>query len=106
MFPQPPAEMEWVSPWERLTESGEALVNELQKELPHQHILYGVPVMALARRIDCIDVLFAIDDPSKPLAVVHLTWTGKAETDPLWPTTTLYLSWQDWIKRCLHRQKR
>jgi hypothetical protein len=101
MLQQPPAEMEWLRPWERLKDSGEALVKELQKELPPQHVLYGVPVIAVARRIDCYDVLLAADDPSKPLAVVHLTWAGRTEQDPRWPSTTLYRGWQDWIERCL-----
>jgi hypothetical protein len=101
MFQQPPVEMEWVRPWERLQDVGETLVNELQKELPAQHVLKGVPVIAVARRLDCDDVLFATADPSMPLAVVHLTWAGKAEGDPRWPSTTLYRSWQDWIERCL-----
>ncbi len=101
MFPQPPAEIEWLRPWERLKDADEALIGELQNELPPQHILYGVPVIAVARRIDCDDVLFAADDPTKTLAVVHLTWMGKRERDPQWPSTTLYRAWQDWIERCL-----
>jgi hypothetical protein len=101
MFPQPPTEMEWLRPWERLKDAGEALVNELQNELPPRHVLYGVPVIAVARRIDCDDVLFTAEDSSKTLAVVHLTWTGKPEHDPRWPSTTLYRDWQDWIERCL-----
>ena len=79
----------------------EALVNELQRELSPQHVLYGILVAAVARRIDCDDVLFATADPSKPLAVVHLTWAGKAERDPRWPSSTLYQCWQDWMERCL-----
>jgi hypothetical protein len=101
MVPQPPAEIEWLRPWERLKDAGEALVAELQKELPAHHVLYGVPVIAVARRIDCDDVLFAADDTSKTLAVVHLTWAGKRERDPQWPSTLLYRDWQDWIERCL-----
>jgi len=98
---QPPANVEWFTPWKKLKGSGEALVAELQKELSPQHVLYGVPVVAVALRINCDDVLFAADDPSKTLAVVHLTWTGKVERDPRWPETTLYRGWQDWIDRCM-----
>lgn len=36
-----------------------------------------------------------------PLAVVHLTWTGKAESDPRWPSTSTYRSWQGFVERCL-----
>lgn len=101
MFLEPPPDLEWHRPWERLKDAGEALVSELQKELSPQHVLHGVPVVAVARRIDCDDVLFVIADASKPLAVVHLTWAGETERDPRWPSTTLYQSWQDWIERCL-----
>ena len=101
MFQEPPIEMEWCRPWERLKDSCEALVSELQREFSPLHVLHGVPVVPVARRIDCDDILFATADPSKPLAVVHLTWAGKAERDPRWPSTTIYPSWQDWIERCL-----
>ena len=101
MYPDIPPNLKWVKPWEPLEDSDEAkdLVEELQDEMPPQHILYGVPVIGLARRIDCDDVLFMSSDPSKPLALVHLTW--HRETDPKWPSTTIYQSWQEWIEYCL-----
>jgi hypothetical protein len=40
-------------------------------------------------------------EPAKPLAVVHLTWTGQPEPAPRWPRTTLREGWQDWIVRSL-----
>jgi CDI immunity proteins len=100
MIPEIPARLEWLKPWERLKDSGDGFVKELQREMPTQHILHGVPVVAVAHRIDCDDVLFATADPSKPLAVVHLAYHGP-ETDPKWPWTALYESWQDWIEGCL-----
>jgi hypothetical protein len=99
MFPEIPGDFVWLKPWEPLKHSTEALVRELQQELSDQHVLHGVLVMALARRVDQDDVLFATADPCKPLAVVHLTWKGSTETDPRWPHTTLYLGWKDWIER-------
>jgi hypothetical protein len=101
MLVEPPSQLEWLEPWQRIEACGDALVRELQKEVPPQHLLYGIPVIAVARRIDCDDVLFATGSPKKPLAVVHLTWTSCTETDPQWPFSTLYESWQDWIKHCL-----
>jgi hypothetical protein len=98
---EPPANMEWLTPWEPVGESGDGLVRELKKELGSGHVLHGSAVAAVGRRIDCDDVLFATPDASKPLAVVHLTWSGHAETDPTWPTTAVYKDWQDWISRCL-----
>jgi hypothetical protein len=101
MFPDPPAQLEWLEPWQRLEGSGDAFVRELQKEIAPRHVLHGLSVIAVARRIDRDDVLFATHDPTKALAVVHLTWASRSETDPQWPFTTLYESWQDWIDRCL-----
>jgi hypothetical protein len=99
MFPEPPPQLEWLKPWERLEASEDAFVSELQKEMPPRHVLHGLSVINIARRIDSDDVLFVTSDPTKPLAVVHLTY--HAEYDPQWPYTTLYESWRDWIERCL-----
>ena len=101
MLPEPPTQLEWLEPWQRLGASGDAFVSELQKEVSARHVLYGLSVIAVARRIDCDDVLFATPDPAKPLAVVHLTWVGRTESDPQCPDTTLYESWRDWTERCL-----
>lgn len=48
-----------------------ALVAELRRELHPQHPLYGKAVTAIARRIDCDDVIFAVNNR---FALVHLTW--------------------------------
>ena len=96
-----PVDFEWPDPWEPVTYSGEILVGELRRELPAGHALSGVPVVAVARRTNCDDVLFATADPSKPIAVVHLTWSGRAELGPRLPPTMLYEGWQDWIERCV-----
>jgi hypothetical protein len=100
-FPEVPPAMEWLHPWQPLSTSGIGFVRELAKELSDRHALIGVPVVAVAKRSDCDDVLFATADTTKPLAVVHLTWSGHAEPDPTWPFTTIYKSWQDWIERCM-----
>jgi hypothetical protein len=98
---EPPGNLEWLVPWQPVTDSGDGLVRELKKELVSGHVLHGLPVAAVGPRIDCDDVLFATSDPAKRLAVVHLTWSGDAEADPKWPTTVVYKDWQDWIARCL-----
>jgi hypothetical protein len=101
MFPEIPPELEWLEPWERLEGSGENFVRVLQNEIPPDHILHDVPVKAVAHRIDCDDVLFVTADPSKPLAWVHLTYRQSRETDPRWPSTAIFQSWQDWVEGCL-----
>jgi hypothetical protein len=62
-----------LKPWEILRYSGEVFVNELRKEVGPQHILFDVSAEAVARHVGCDDVLFATEDSSHPLAVVHLT---------------------------------
>ena len=53
------------------------------------HVLYGCRARAIARRADNDDVLFSIDRSDTPLALVHLTWSGRQEADPSWPYTVL-----------------
>jgi hypothetical protein len=70
---------------------------ELYKELGKEHILYSIQVEALARREDCDDVLFLLLDGSNRYAVVHLTWIGKKEKNPLYPLTRLYSNFTELI---------
>ena len=107
LFLPAPADLVWLEPWTIVAVEGEDLVRKPRCELSDRHILFGVPVAAIARRSDCDNVLFATADPSKPLAVVHLTWKGGTEHDARWPRTKLYENWRDWIDRCLipdHRE--
>ncbi len=54
---------------------------------------------AIAVRQDCDDVLFiSVDDP-RVVAVVHLTYANRPETDPRWPETTMFASIEDWVER-------
>ncbi|MEU7262035.1 hypothetical protein AB0B21_40520 [Streptomyces rimosus] len=64
-----------------------ALEQELRRELPPDHPLYGARVRAAARCEACDDVLFRVTDRSFRWAVVHLTWSGRQEQSP-WPRTT------------------
>ncbi len=88
----------WLRPWQRLDKSSETFDIELDKELSSRHCLYGLCVRAIARRIDCDDVLYTIDGDRR-LAVVHLTWSGIAEEDDCYPATDIYANWEDWVNR-------
>lgn len=101
MVPEPPPDLKWLPPWQRLEGTGDELVTELWREVPSGHVLQGLSAVAVALRSDCDEVLFVTNDPMAPLAVVHLTWAGPKESDPRWPLTTLYKDWHDWVKRCL-----
>ena len=87
--------MELLEPWRAVTfDESTALGEELLREITKGHALYGQPVRAVARRIDCDDVLFALEDGTDQVAIVHLTWSAG---EPLpWPNSTIYLSRSDW----------
>lgn len=93
-----PEALEVLPPWQIISDStnAERLSQELSSELSPQHALHGLQTTAVAKRIDRDDVLFAVDDGSAALAVVHLTW--RKESDPLWPNTRLFATWEDWVK--------
>jgi hypothetical protein len=67
----------------------------LQQELPAEHSLTGLDVIAVARRSDRDDVLFEVADSETPLAQVHLTW--RKERDQKWPRTKFFRNWEQWI---------
>ncbi len=87
-----------LDPWTAVS-SGGALERELAAELPHNHILHGIAVRAIARRLDNDDVLFELTGHQKPLAVVHLSY--RREQDPQLPWTVLFDSWEDWVENCM-----
>jgi len=92
--------MEWLVPWQSVADKiaeAAGLERELSRELSAGHQLYGVPVRVLGRRQDCDDVLFALDDGTGRVAVVHLTWTHSPPDKPPWPVTAVYRSFDAWV---------
>ena len=83
--------------WSVIDTSKNYFAQELYKELGKEHILYDIQVKELARREECDDVLFLLLDGSERYAVVHLTWSGKKEKNPLYPLTRLYNKFTDLI---------
>lgn len=71
----------------------ESIETELQSEVCPGHLLYRVKCRAVAFNADDTnEFLFVTDNPTVPLAFVHLTY--KAETDPVWPYTIPYHGWE------------
>ena len=98
--------MDWLVPWYSVTDNARqvaAMEHELCRELAVGHPLYGLPVRTVGRRQDCDDVLFAIDDGTGRFAVVHLTWLHNPPDRPPWPCTAVYLSFDEWVAECMHR---
>ena len=77
------------------------LNSQLQRELPSGHVLVAVKTRAVAMAINRDDVLFELIDHVHPLAVVHLTWSQKAQLDARWPTTHFFANWDDWVRERL-----
>jgi|SRR6516162_6408756 len=88
--------MDWPDPWCPIrAEHAESFHKEMRRELAEGHPLYGLPMRVIARRADCDDALFLIEDGSDRVAVVHLTWSGRSET-PSCPSTELWQSLGEW----------
>lgn len=68
----------WLSISEYPTDHGAAITREALREIGAGHPLAGRKLTMLARRQDCDDVLFLLDDGPN-VAVVHLTWSGRRE---------------------------
>jgi hypothetical protein len=61
-----------------------ALEREVALEVGPDHELHGHAFTTIAKCGGCDRVVFMLDDESR--AMVHLTWSGKAERAP-WPET-------------------
>ena len=86
--------MSFLLPW--IADANPLLATELARELPSSHVLHGVPVSVIARRQDADDVLFALNDGTGRVAVVHLTWS--VEKDPSLPETIVFSSLESWYE--------
>jgi len=97
-----PDNIEMLMPWRiiddplNIKDDAERLSDQLKSNVPPKHLLYGLKARAVATRIDRDDVLFEIEGGQTPLAVVHMTW--QKETDPCWPKTKLFQSWEQWVR--------
>jgi hypothetical protein len=74
-------------PWSRVSaDARTALEAELRAEVSQEHPLFGKPVIAVARREGCDDVLFSVEEDPARFVLVHLTWRQAPEPPP-WPRT-------------------
>jgi hypothetical protein len=69
----------WLSISEYPPDKGVAMSHEALGEIGAGHPLSGKKLTTLARRQDCDDVLFLINDGPE-VAVVHLTWSSRRES--------------------------
>jgi hypothetical protein len=93
--------IDYTVPWHALPDDPsqrDGLLADLRRELVSSHPLFGLPAVAVARRQDCDDVLFQVGVPPYKYAVVHLTWSGKAEQAPDYPWTTIFDSFNQFTE--------
>jgi hypothetical protein len=90
-----------IEPWHPITTDREraAMETELLVELREGHSLFGLAVVAAARRLDQDDVLFELEDGR--VAGVHLTWRGRKEVDDRYPRTEIFKSADVWALRMI-----
>lgn len=88
--------IEWHAPWYAVDAADvtRGLERQLAVEAGPGHLLHGVEVRLIARRVDTDDALFALSDGR--VAEVHLTWRKGAEPDPRWPVTLIFRSLAAW----------
>lgn len=90
-------DMEFNQPWIAIGKFAEKLVTELKREVTPSHILWDIAIQPVAQRLDCDDVLFELLNHPKHYAVVHLTWSGKAESGDT-PECILFDTFDDWLR--------
>jgi hypothetical protein len=91
-----------IEPWFQVTGEGPALAEELRREIAPGHVLFGKDAVAVARRHDCDDVLFAL---AHGVAVVHLAYAGREKRSD-YPETELFDSWAHFVTERLARDAR
>ena len=84
--------MIYVDPWIPAPQEN-GFSEELEREVSKGHPLFGIEAQCIARREDCDDYLFQLNDKSGRYAVVHLTWN--VETSPKWPITEMFANLDD-----------
>lgn len=84
-----------LAPWTLIERERAVLLEaELAREIRPDHALAGVRYEAVAMSTMTDDVLFVTDSPKGPLALVHLTWSGKPDQFSNYPSTCFYREWE------------
>jgi hypothetical protein len=82
--------------WYRLLGTGH--VAELQSEISPSHLLSGAAVEAVAARGANDDVLLRHLANRSRFTVVHLTWSGRREPDPLFPSVEFDGTYEEFLE--------
>lgn len=84
-------------PWRKIQFAAEipGVQNQLELEITEAHPLSGTSPIAVARRVDCDDVLAKLNDGS--YATIHLVWGGPGAFPELYPSFTRYENLEEFI---------
>lgn len=93
--------IKWLEPWDELCTSGASFERQLHTEMMKGHVLYNIPVKAIARRYDCDDVLFQLETGDYKYAVVHLTYSKSKHSSVEIPRTKLFVSIDEFEEKCM-----
>lgn len=91
----PPSRSPMREPWAEIHGGNAELEREALLEIGLHHELWGVPLVAVGRKLDGDDVLFAFRGRPE-VAEVHLTWSGKREQGT-YPRTRAFPSMLEWF---------
>ena len=96
MTPEVSHPMRWPAAWRAVVDPAErdALLAQLNVEIPAGHVLYGKALGVIARRDDSDDVVVSLDDGR--FAEIHLTWAPRPDLSAAFPSATLYASFAEW----------
>jgi len=75
-----------------------ALYDELQRELPPRHVLYGCRVEVIAHREGTDDILCHHHDEPDRFTVIHLSWRRREEVNELHPWVEVDGSFDDFLE--------
>jgi hypothetical protein len=86
--------------WRRLgPEEAAGRLRVLKGEMSAHHPLSGVDLEATAARTSNDDVLYRhVSDPAR-LTIVHLTWTGRRQTTPDFPSVEFDGSYAEFLEQ-------
>lgn len=93
-------QIDFVEPWVAVGSERASFEEELQRELSPSNPLLALSLRAIGRRTDCDDVLFEVYNRKADfqLALVHLTWSGKVESNS-WPIAELFADTESFINQ-------
>ncbi|QKZ13796.1 hypothetical protein [Spirosoma sp. KUDC1026] len=90
----------FLEPW-IASDNSAAVLGELQIELGKQHQLYEKRVEVIGRSLQADDYLFRMIENDVEYCMVHLTWSGRKESNPDFPRVTFFKTWETFVEKVM-----